>query len=384
MNADTCKAALPSTTNWDNVAALLQKHYHEPDVEAARAVYSTVAAHRLNGPPVWPMVVAPPGSLKTELLNALVGLSGVHLIDSVTPQTFISGQLDEPGKVKQTSPSLLHRIGVEGIIVYPDFSTVLAMNADKKAAVLADMRRIYDGKLHKEFGTGENAKQHEWEGRITFLVAVTGDIDRHYSVFNTLGERFVMIRWPRAGGINAALIAMNQDRKEVTEQLRAAVHDLFDSLPDLDPTLPVEFQIRIAALSEIAVRARTHIPRNGYTKDIIYVPEPESNTRLAQQLAQLAKGSALLDGRSEVNEADFALVRRVAFDCMPPTKRAILEAAIFGKDLESVKLPASTRKYATDDLEAVGLLLERRLSPLALEMLETARLIATQSEEKAA
>ena len=78
------------------------------------------------------MLVAPPGSLKTELLNALDGLPTLHMIDSVTPQTFISGQLDDPGKVKQGSPSLLIRIGPSGTIVYPDFSTVLAMNSDKR------------------------------------------------------------------------------------------------------------------------------------------------------------------------------------------------------------------------------------------------------------
>jgi hypothetical protein len=287
---------------WQAVEAVLKQHHHNVDTEAARAVYSAVAAHRLAGAPVWPMLVAPPGSLKTELVNALVGLPKVHMIDSVTPQTFISGQLDEPGRFKVGSPSLLHRIGQDGIIVYPDFSTVLAMNADKKAAVLADMRRIYDGKLRKEFGTSENAKDHEWTGRITFLVAVTGEIDRHYSVFNALGERFVMIRWPRAGGIEAGLAAMNQDGARATEELRVAVNELFARLANRQPVLSRDLQVRIAALSEIAVRARTHVPRDGYSKAIVYVPEPESNTRLAQQLAQVAKGSALLDGKADADK----------------------------------------------------------------------------------
>ncbi len=66
------------------------------------------------------------------------------------------------------------------------------MKADDKAGVLADLRRIFDGHLRKEVGTTGDLL--EWHGRITCAVAVTPDVDRHYSVFQTLGERFVMIR----------------------------------------------------------------------------------------------------------------------------------------------------------------------------------------------
>ena len=83
---------------WNTVVDVLEHRFHDADVQAARAVYAAVAAHRLKGQPVWPMAVAPPGSLKTEILDALNGLPNVHFIDSVTPNTFISGQIVEgPG-----------------------------------------------------------------------------------------------------------------------------------------------------------------------------------------------------------------------------------------------------------------------------------------------
>ncbi len=229
--------------------SVLKAHFHEPDVEAARALYAAVAAHQLSGQPVWVMLVAPPGSLKTELLEALYGIPRVHLIDSMTPKTFISGQIKEPG-IKQTkSPSLLHRIGNSGIIAFPDFSTVLSMKAEAKAALLADMRRIYDGHFRKEYGTTDDPQVHEWEGRITLLVGATPDVDAHYSIFQTLGERFVMVRWPRPDGIKAALKAMNQDRQVAKEELRSAVEGLLTILPDIDPVLPEQIQMRIAHLA---------------------------------------------------------------------------------------------------------------------------------------
>src|SRR5207249_59717 len=53
------------TSSWDGVVKVLQTHYHKPDVDAARVLYSAVAAHGLKGQPVWPMVVAPASTMKT-------------------------------------------------------------------------------------------------------------------------------------------------------------------------------------------------------------------------------------------------------------------------------------------------------------------------------
>ena len=194
------------TASWAHVERVMQQHFHEPDLQGARAVFAAVAAHRLAGQPVWPMIVAPPGSGKTETLDALQGLPHVHFIDSVTPNTFLSGQILQ--KKESRSPSLLKRIG-SGILICADFSTVLGMPTDKRATILADLRRIFDGHLRKEFGTSEASQ--EWRGRITLAVATTPDVDSHWMIFQSLGERFVMIRWHRPDGRKAAIRAMNQD-----------------------------------------------------------------------------------------------------------------------------------------------------------------------------
>ena len=353
----------------ENLNNFLKKKFYKPDLEAIRATYATYAAHRLSGSPVWLMIVAPPGSMKTEQIEALEGLSGVHLIDQITANTFISGQIDDPKKPRSKPASLLHRIGSDCILIYPDFSTILAMRQDKKASILADMRRIYDGKLRKEYGTSDSPLERIWEGRITFLVAATPDVDRHYGIFQTLGERFLMVRSHRPGGIEAALMAMNQDNKEVKEHLRNAVHSLLNGLPHFDPTLSPQLQLRIAALTEFAVLGRTQVPRDGYSKGIIYVPEPEAATRLAQQLAQLAKGSALLDRRKQVAEMDCRLVQRVAFDCIPATRRKILDACIANEELTKLNIPDSTWSYAVEELRFQGLMHGDKLSDLAMDLL---------------
>ena len=357
------------------VEGVIREHHYKPDIQAARALFAAIAAHQLEGAAVWPMLVAPSGSLKTELLESLDGLPGIHFVDQITPKTFLSGQIEDPKKKPdQTSPSLLFRIG-SGILVYPDFSTVLSMSRDNRGSVLADMRRIYDGHLRKEYGTADRMCEREWRGRITFAVAATPHIDTYYAVFQTLGERFVMIRWGRPGGVGAALSAMNQDRTQARALLKAAVHRMLSSLPDVEPTLSDDVQLQVAALAEFAVRARTHVPRVGYSKEIIYVPEPEAPTRLGQQLSQLAKGAALLGRRSVVSIEDLDLVRRVAFDCIPASRRKILDAMRFNQDLSETRLPASTSKYAIEELKSLELVTDKWLSRYAVELLQEARML---------
>lgn len=353
----------PQQEAWDSLVEVVNKHFDKPDVDAIRGVYSAVAAHGLSGQLVWPMVVAPPGSMKTELLKALDGLPNVHSIDSVTPKTFISGQIHDPLKGdKQRPSSLLQRIGADGIVLCLDFSTVLAMKSDDRNSVMADMRRIYDGELKKEFGTSDAVPA--WRGRITFAVAVTNEIERHYSVIQSLGARFLTVRMQRADA-EAAIKAMAQDPAKVASEMRLAVHRLFSSLSAVEPAVADPLRRMLASLAEFTARGRSHVPRDSRTKAIIGDPQPESATRLAQQFVQLVKGSARLSGRDAAEIRDYAVAVRAAFDSLPQRRRVILEGCFSG---QAAPRRTSTAVYDSEDLRVLGLLDDSgRLSKLGLQ-----------------
>ena len=338
------------TQKWEAVVAVLRTHYHDPDIQAARVLYSAVAAHGLAGQPVWPMAVAPPGSMKSELITALDGMPDVSLVDALTPKTLLSGQIPDEKTTTTRSASLLHRIGKSGIILIPDFSTVQSMKSEDRGTVLAALRKIYDGKFSKEFGTAE--KVEAWEGRITVVVGTTPEFDRQRAVSQALGERFVMVRWQRAG-LEAAKRAIVQDGERAHTDLRRVVQDLLLNLQPGEIEISLARQDQIVALAEIAVLGRTHVNRHPSTKALLEDPEPESPTRLAQQLCQLAKGSARIGGRRHVNEEDFAVAKRAAFDCIPPRRREILLAVVEHRTPET---KTSNARYAREDLQAVGLL----------------------------
>jgi hypothetical protein len=357
--------------SWQAVAATLSKHYRNPDIEAARILCSALASHVLKQfPPAWTLAIAPPGSMKTDLLESFRGLPGVHFVDEVTTNTFLSGKVDERGKKRTKPASWLHRIGNDGVLIAADFSTFTS-NPKTLQVILAQLRRIYDGNFSREFGTDDNMEERGWQGRLTVFAGAVPDIDGHYSLFQKLGERFVRVRWPRAGGVETGLQAM-EHKQDVTEELRAAVRSLMLpilSTPQMAPAIPEAIKRKIANLSELIALARTYIERDGHSREASGIPVTEGNTRLPQELCQIARGSALLDGRSEVNNLDYASVCRVAFDSLPPARISVLKAIIARKSPHSLGLPKATIDRAIEDLQFAGIL---SVGPLGCQMLPTA------------
>lgn len=349
----------PDSLEWQAVADVLDKHYTNPDIEAARILCAALASHALKKfPPAWNLAIAPPGSMKTVLLESFRGLPGVHFVDEVTPKTFLSGKVDETGRKRKRPASLLHRIGPDGILIAADFSTY---TADPKTlrVILAQLRRIYDGNYCREFGTDEHLEERDWQGRLTFLAGAVPDVDRHYSLFQSLGERFIRTRWPRAGGVETGLQAM-EHTDMVKAELRKAVHSLMLPIlsnPQTAPTILEKIKLRIANLGEFIALSRSYIERDRNTREAVGGPVAEGNTRLPQQLCQLARGLALLDGRSEANENDYKLVCRAAFDSLPPPRLAVLKAILAGKSPFSLGLPKATASRALEDLELSGVVI---------------------------
>jgi len=363
---------------WRAVADTLQKHYTNPDIQAAHILCATLASHALQDfPPAWCLAIAPPGSMKTDLLEAFRGLPGVHFVDEVTTNTFLSGKVDEKDSKRKKPASWLHRIGSDGVLIAADFSTFTS-NPKTLQVILAQLRRIYDGNFSREFGTDENMEERSWHGRLTLLAGAVPDIDRHYSLFQKLGERFVRLRWERAGGVETGLKAMEHTPK-VAEELKASVHAILRPIlpkPQIAPYVPDAIKRKIASLSELIALARTYIERDGHSRDASGIPVTEGNTRLPQQLCQLARGSVLLDGRAEVDDSDYQLVQRAAFDSIPPDRAEVLRAILVGKSAFSLGLPKATVARANEDLTLSGVLTEQdEFTPEASRLLADAGFI---------
>jgi hypothetical protein len=121
------------------------------------------------------------------------------------------------------------------------------------------------------------------------------------------------------------------------------------------PVFQPEYELRVAHLGEFVALARAHVPRSRNEHEPLAPPSPEGNTRLPQQFAQIGRGAAVLAGRGEVSEADFALVFRAAFDCIPGVRATIIRGLCNATNPYSIGLPSSLVCRTLEDLEVLGL-----------------------------
>jgi hypothetical protein len=63
-----------------------------------------------------------------------------------------------------------------------------------------------------------------------------------------------------------------------------------------------------------------------------------------------------LGSRAVVTDYDYGLVKRVGMDCIPAVRRKLLEYLWTCDEARIPRIPASTRSYAEEELEALGLL----------------------------
>jgi hypothetical protein len=255
----------------EHLYSRLHANFHEPDVQAVRIVLGTVKAHQLRlGDPVWLFIVAPPGAGKTTIAAmGLTELPAVHLISDFTENTLLSGFFGH------REAGLLERLGTtvqsgnsfttegDAIFVAKDFTTVLSMRRESRAKILSQLREVHDGLFRRDFGTGESKI---WKGRVAIIAAVTPVIDRFYSVFSVLGERFLHVRWHRPASEEAGEVAIRQQGREwdIQQEIRASVCRIVGQSATTAPALSAAQQARLANLAELVAKCRTHVFRESY------------------------------------------------------------------------------------------------------------------------
>jgi hypothetical protein len=285
----------------------------------------TVAANYIPGDPVWLMLVGPPSSGKTELLNSLGKLRDVHTAGPLTEAGLLSGSPKREVTSNATG-GLLKQIGKFGFLVMKDFTSILSMHRERQAAVLAAFREIYDGKWTRPLGT-DGGRSLKWSGKLAVLAGVTQAIDSHHAVMATMGERFVFCRLPVTNGEAQAEMALAHASQsvEMRDELSGAVANLFQHLRIADPlpSLSDTRRGRLIGLASLAARLRSAVERDPRSREIELVHDPESPNRLALVFRKLLAGLEAIG----VSEHDtWTVLRSLALDSAPLFRRKVFDA----------------------------------------------------------
>lgn len=180
---------------WDSLKTFVNKWYYKPDIDCIAIALSLYASHGqknkeyLEEPPIWLFISGASSAGKTSLcIDPMVGMEGTYLISDITPSGFLSGMKSGQGILQKLSKENEGN----GVLLFPDFTVLLNKNPNDRDEIIGQMRRIYDGRFERTFGSNATVR---WRGKITVLAATTPEIERKWSVQSALGERFLTVRY---------------------------------------------------------------------------------------------------------------------------------------------------------------------------------------------
>ncbi len=330
------------------------------DLAVLDVVLCCAAVEQIAGDPVWLLVVSGSGAAKTETVQALAG-AGAHLTSTISGEGALLSGTSSRERSKNATGGLLRKIGDHGLLVIKDVTSILSMNRDSRASVLAALREVYDGRWDRNLGS-DGGMTLTWTGRLVVIGAVTTAWDSAHGVVSAMGDRFVLVRLDSALGRVAAgrrAIGNTGDEKTMRKELADAVGELLDQIDTTaDLTLTHAETEQLLQLADVVTLARTGVEHD-YRGNVIDAHAPEMPTRYAKQLAQIVRGGIAL---GMPRRPVLTLATRCARDSIPPLRLAVLldvrqyPNSLVADVRRRLQKPRTTVDRTLQDLHMLGLL----------------------------
>jgi hypothetical protein len=261
------------------------------DLDGLDAVLAALAAERLDGDPLWLLLLSGSGNAKTETVQAAAG-AGALVTSTITSEGALLSATGKGERANNATGGLLRKLGSRGVLVIKDVTSILSMNRDARAAVLAALREVYDGSWSRNVGT-DGGRTLEWVGRLVVIGAVTTAWDQAHAVIAAMGDRFVILRMDSGTGRLTAgrkAIGNTGSETEMRGELAKAMAGVVAGVDaEQPPTITDEETERLLRAADLVTLARTGVEFD-YRGDVIDAHAPEMPTRFAKQLAQLMRG----------------------------------------------------------------------------------------------
>jgi hypothetical protein len=346
-----------------NAVRMFRKWLALTNATPVYAMLGTIAANFLPGDPVWLGFLAPPSSAKTELLLSAATLPHVVQASTLTPAALLSGT-PRTQQAAAARGGLLREIGVFGILLFKDFTSVLSMRQDTKVETLAALREIYDGSWTRRFGS-DGGKTATWKGKVGLLFGVTGVIDSHYTAISEMGDRYLLCRLQQSKRqLELALKHTGGQNSQMRNELKDAVTKLFAARSPLQTpsalTVNSDEYEEFERIVSLAVRLRGSVERDRRTREIEAIPGAEGPARIALCLERLLAGLTALGLKRKIA---FKVITTIAMDSTPPLRRQAYEYLCAKTDMlrnpvevktpdiaEALRLPTITVRRALEDL----------------------------------
>jgi hypothetical protein len=291
------------------------------DTDALDAMLAAAAVERLDGDPLWLLIISGSGNTKTETVQALNGI-GATVVSTIASEGALLSATAKRERTQDATGGLLREIGDRGVLVIKDVTSILSMDRTMRGQILGALREVHDGSWVRKVGT-DGGRSLPWAGRITVIGAVTTAWDQAHAVIASMGDRFVLVRTDSTNGRVAAgrkAIGNTGVEEQMRAELAGAVAGVIAGMEPTGTTLTdMEIDLILAA-ADLVTLARTGVEYD-YRGDVIDAHAPEMPTRFAKELTQIIRGAVAIgmDRRQALR-----LAIRCARDSMPPLRLAVI------------------------------------------------------------
>lgn len=293
-------------------------------VEFCASVALSVVLGR-EAEPVWGLLVAPASDLKSETILAIRDWPDRTVyVDDLTTNALLSAS-----PANQHHASILNNVENK-VVLIKDLTTLLSKHEKEQAAILGQLRTAYDGEYNKHSGT---LGVQSVNARFGFLGGGTQAVEAMFAATKSLGERFLMFRCKRNADVpeadedrlldNAWEYSAKKDefKEEFTTAMSQSLHVAEQFVATRGGARPRTADAQVATVKELAKLVVKF-------RNTPHVETPavrcEMAPRIMQQLRNLADAHAMLDQRTQWDESDMRLVRRVACDTVPLSRMRLV------------------------------------------------------------
>jgi hypothetical protein len=307
-----------------------------PAVEAGLSVAATLLL-RDSTNPVALIYVGGPSTGKTTVAEMFADHPMTKVSDNFTPAAFVSQAANRTAR-QLNNVDLLPRIRHK-LFITPELAPVFRGKEDELTKLFATITRVLDGQgLQTDSGThGERGYRGDYS--FAWLGCTTPFPPQVWRVMAQLGSRLFFFRMGDGTDTTVADLVSISSATPYSirlESCRTAVRRFFGelfwahkvrSVPWQPSGDPPQVQEWIARFATLLAEMRSEPAKDSEVDASSYTPaNREQPTRAFAVLSSIARGHALIHGRTQLSDRDLPIVARVAVDTIPDRLSPIFKA----------------------------------------------------------
>ncbi len=293
------------------------------------------------------IILGPPSSAKTLVLEMLRDLSNTFYTDSFTPKAFVShnsGVSEEQLQQIDMLPKIKNRL-----FMTPELGPVFSSKEEELTQTLGMLTRVLDGGGFVSDTGATGHRGYAEEIMFTWVGAAVDIPHKVYKLLSTLGPKLYFFRInPGKVSVATSLEELKKNNfKERKNEVKVALvgyAQWFDQCPigksnvenelvkiewesSKDEENALEIIIKLAnLLASLRGFAVTWETKDTQGSSYAYgTPSIEHPTRAITSLANLAKGHALLEGRRHISIDDIPIIIKTVLSTAPVERVMILD-----------------------------------------------------------